>query len=179
MSLIEMKVGLVGTDEQGTPLVLLYDRSMTKALPLWMGAAGAQAIAQAIQKQNIVRPKTHQLFLTLAAKFNYEIKHVLVDTISDGIFLAKVVLGPASDDEQNSGAVGATLDIDARPSDAIALATFAGVPVLVSDTIMESAGLQINANHKIENDDFKRFLNGVKASDFKLDTPVELPPDEE
>ncbi|MBY0547252.1 MAG: bifunctional nuclease family protein [Candidatus Obscuribacterales bacterium] len=183
MSLIEMKIASVGVDPRGGHLVLLQDGAMKKALPIWIGMSEARAIAMAIQGKSPPRPLTHQLILSIIERFQYKVKHIIVDELKESTFTAKIVLEPAViEPKEQKGNLDARpmLEIDCRPSDAIAIATIEGTPLLVSKEVLTAAAVNIDLESRIkESDDFKKFLSTIKASDFKLDSPIELPPEEE
>jgi uncharacterized protein len=176
MSFIEMKIASIGMDQQGDHVVVLCDSEMTKALPIWIGQPEARAITLALRKQQMPRPLTHQLVLSVIEQFNYKLKQILLDELNNGTFLAKIVLEPSNDDQANSESK--LIQIDARPSDAIALATITEVPIFVVADVMKAAAVDFRIRTRKDLEDseaFKSFIKGVKASDFKLDGPLELP----
>ncbi len=178
MRMIQMYVGAVGVDRDGgSPIVILSDAGKNQALPIFVGLPEAQAISMAVAKVRSQRPMTHELLLSIIKRFGYRIREIVIDEIDSNTFKALIHLDP-----ENAGGTGAeeSITIDARPSDAIALATIAGAPVFVAPQVLSSAGVPIQQEpDEAEEEEFKKFLGEVKASDFKCDTPVELPEDEE
>lgn len=183
MTLIEMKIASVGVDPRGGPLVLLRDDAMKQGLPIWIGMAEARAIALAIQGKSPPRPLTHQLVVSIIEHFRYKVKHIVVDELKEGTFTAKIVLEPSSiqpRERLKDRSVGSTMEIDCRPSDAIAIATIEGAPLLVAAGVLSAAAVRIEKDAKeTDNEEFKKFLDNIKASDFKLQSPVDLPLDDE
>lgn len=173
MKLTEMKVAAIGVDEQGEHVVVLRDDTMEKSLPIWVGSSEARAIALAMHK-NVPppRPLTHNLLISMANSFDYKLREVHVTGLKDGTFLAKIVFEPDKNIKGHS-----VKELDARPSDAIALATLAQAPIFVTNELL-SDNIRIEVR-KTEDTDFKRFLGGLKASDFKLDGPLDLRPEED
>ena len=111
------------------PIVLLREGTGERYLPIWIGAVEATAIAFAQQGVVPPRPLTHDLFLTLFARLKVSLTRVVITDLRDDVYYATVHL---------SGS-GGELTLDSRPSDAIALAIRAKVPVLVEDRVFEKA----------------------------------------
>ena len=115
----------------GQHVVILKDREADRYLPIWIGIYEANAIALKITGITPERPITHDLMTNIFRDLGAEIKRVEVSSLSSDVFYARIVM--AVD--------GRTMDIDARPSDAIALAVRSEAPILVSDDVLEKAGV--------------------------------------
>ena len=100
-------------------------------LPIWIGPYEAEAIAIRLKNVDISRPLTHDLLNNVIGEMGGVIAHILVNDLRDDTFYA--VISVSIDDT--------TLEIDSRPSDAIALAVRAGVPIFVAETVMERASI--------------------------------------
>lgn len=100
-------------------------------LPIWIGPYEAEAIAIRLKNVDISRPLTHDLLNNVIGEMGGDIAHILVNDLRDDTFYA--VISVSID--------GTTLEIDSRPSDAIALAVRAGVPIFVAETVMERASI--------------------------------------
>ena len=100
-------------------------------LPIWIGPYEAEAIAIRLKNVDISRPLTHDLLNNVIGEMGGDIAHILVNDLRDDTFYA--VISVSIDDT--------TLEIDSRPSDAIALAVRAGVPIFVAETVMERASI--------------------------------------
>lgn len=173
MDNMEMRVSAIGVDQKsGDPVVVLNDTENTKYLPIWIGLPEARAITMAANKIVSTRPLTHDLLFSTISELGYTVKQILIDNIQSQTFMATIFLSarPGLGIREN-------IEIDARPSDAIALALTAGAPVLVSSSVVEQAGFPVEKEQSKE--DFSSFVQTVKASDFKLSEKVELPPDED
>jgi len=112
------------------PTIQLLGKRDKRLLSIAIGPAEMNAIAWPLRGMTPPRPLTHDLFLTLFSRFKVSLTRVVITDIRDDIFYAVVYL--------NAG--GPELQLDARPSDAIALAIRAKVPVLVEDRVFEKAG---------------------------------------
>jgi hypothetical protein len=112
-------------------VVVLREADSRRYLPIWIGAFEADAIALALQGHESQRPMTHDLLKSVFGELGATISHILVNDIQDSTFFARIVV------EQN----GHTIEIDARPSDAIALAVRSDVPIYVETHVFEQAGV--------------------------------------
>ena len=111
-------------------VVVLREADSRRYLPIWIGPFEADAIALALQGYEPQRPMTHDLLKSVFSELGATISHILVNDIDDSTFFARIVA------EQG----GHTLEIDARPSDAIALAVRSDVPIYVEPHVFERAG---------------------------------------
>ncbi len=115
----------------GNYALMLEDPASKRRIPLIIGTAEAQAIAMAMEKMIPVRPTTHDLFYDVLQRLNTTLTSVLIDRVDhNNVFFARLNL---------DGPTGSLL-LDARPSDAIALAVRAGCPVLVTSAVLEKTG---------------------------------------
>ena len=159
--MVEMKVeGLTLDPLTNMPIIILKDVSGDKALPIWVGFFEANAIALEIEKIATPRPMTHDLMKSLIANMKAEIKHILVSELKDNTFYAVISLTVGE----------ATLSIDSRPSDAIALALRAKAPIFVNESVIEAAkSLDLPDASKANTEDkdqWKRWLDNIKPQDF-------------
>jgi len=116
-------------------VVLLKDTSAERYLPIWIGPFEAEAIAMALQHVKPPRPMTHDLLKSILDEIKVKVSHVLVSELTENTFHALIMM----DIEDRH------LEIDARPSDAIALATRYGVPIYVEEAVMNEAGITPSA----------------------------------
>jgi hypothetical protein len=112
-------------------IVVLREVNAERYLPIWIGPYEAEAITIALQEIEVARPQTHDLLKSMMTTLNARLVRVEVVTLRDDVFFGSLVL------EYN----GQLVDIDTRPSDALALAVRAHVPILVSREVMDSAGI--------------------------------------
>ena len=127
----EVEVLAVALDPRTqTPAVLLEGKRDKRHLIMVIGPAEATGIALPLQGVTPPRPLTHDLFLTLFGRLNVQVTRVVITDLRDNIYYATLQLA----------APGTTFTLDARPSDAIALAIRAKVPVLVEDRVFDKAG---------------------------------------
>jgi uncharacterized protein len=112
-------------------VVVLRQVNEERFLPIWVGPYEAEAITVALQEIEMIRPLTHDLLKNLFGTFNAEIKRVEIVSLSEEIFFGNIV----------AEADGKEINIDSRPSDAIALAVRAHVSIFVDPSVMEQAGM--------------------------------------
>ncbi|WP_322792123.1 bifunctional nuclease family protein [Bellilinea sp.] len=112
-------------------IVVLREINAERYLPIWIGPYEAEAITIALQEIEVARPQTHDLLKNLLATFNARLVRVEVVALKDDVFFGNLVV------EYN----GHLVEIDSRPSDALALAVRAHVPILVAREVMETAGI--------------------------------------
>ncbi len=112
-------------------LVVLRDTASDRYLPIWVGPYEAESITVALQEIEMIRPLTHDLLKNLFTTFGAQIKRVEIVALREDIFYGNIV----------AEADGHTINVDSRPSDAIALAVRAHVPIMVDPTVMTSAGI--------------------------------------
>ncbi len=159
--MVEMKVeGLTLDPLTNMPIIILKDLEGVKSLPIWVGFFEANAIALEIEKITTPRPMTHDLIKNLVTIMKAEIKHILVSELKDNTFYAVISLQIGD----------STLTVDARPSDAIAIALRAKAPIFVNESVIESAkSLDIPEAVKeksVEKDQWKNWLDNIKPQDF-------------
>ncbi len=112
-------------------LVVLRQTDAERYLPIWVGPYEAEAITVALQEIEMIRPLTHDLLKNVFSTFNARIRRVEIVALRDDIFYGNIVA------ESN----GQVINIDSRPSDAIALAVRARVPILVDAAVMTAASI--------------------------------------
>jgi hypothetical protein len=113
-------------------VVILKDIDSDRYLPIWIGAFEADAIAVTLQEMEVPRPLTHDLLKNAIVELGGEVDYILISDLRNEVFYAKIVLQ----------ANGKHLEIDSRPSDAIALAVRLHVPVYIDDAVMGKAAVQ-------------------------------------
>lgn len=117
-------------------LVVLREIGRERYLPIWVGPYEAEAITIALQEVEVIRPLTHDLLKNVFTAFNARIKRVEIVALKEDIFYGNIVA------EVN----GKEMNLDSRPSDAIALAVRARAPILVDEAVMQTAGILPEAN---------------------------------
>lgn len=112
-------------------IVVLRESGADRYLPIWIGPYEAESITIALQEVEVARPQTHDLLKNVFNQLNARLLRVEVISLKDEVFFGNIV----------AEVDGRQLDIDSRPSDALALAVRAHVPIMVSQEIMDSAGI--------------------------------------
>jgi uncharacterized protein len=123
-------------------VVILKEVDGERHLPIWIGSYEAEAIAMELQGVSASRPLPYDLMRTIIDDMGGTVERIAVTDLSDDVFYARIVL------RQN----GREVEIDSRPSDAIALAVRSRVPILVDESVMEKAGVMLSADDEGEGD---------------------------
>jgi bifunctional DNase/RNase len=153
-------------------IVILKDINSDRYLPIWIGPCEADAITIELQEMPPQRPLTHDLLRSVIQELGGQIIHILISDLRNDVYYARIVV------EVN----GRQMEIDSRPSDAIALAVRARVPIFVSETVMERAAVhpeedvnltEMTAGAKTEDEErlsaFKDFVNTLDLDDLDDD----------
>lgn len=152
-------------------VVILKEKEAERYLPIWIGAAEADAIAVRLQEVSVARPLTHDLLRSVIDSLGGQVTSVVVNDLANDTFYAHIIL------DVN----GKQLEIDSRPSDAIALAVRARVPIFAEESVLERAGVlldqedgaasaeerpQVNAEELERMSAFREFIEGLDLDDF-------------
>ncbi len=130
--MVEMEVVNVFLDRsRGAPVVVLRTVGGDKYLPIWIGPPEAAAIAAELEHLTPARPLTHDLLVSVISNLGAEVRYVLISDLIDQTYYARVLLVPN----------GKAVEIDARPSDAIALALRADAPIYTYARVVREAGV--------------------------------------
>lgn len=133
---VEMFVGgLVLDPATQAPIVVLKDESGQITLPIWIGIAEATSIASAIKQVAMARPLTHDLFYDLLLELGITVQRVVITELKDSTYFSELVLGQGDK----------VLILDARPSDAIAMALRATAPIYVSQAVLDQARIAFSS----------------------------------
>jgi uncharacterized protein len=164
--MIEMFVACIALDARnGHPIVVLNDGTKRRALPIWIGMPEATAISKALDNFKPERPMTHDLLLNVITELGYKVKQVEINELASNTYFATIQL--KIDDPTHK--LDTTKPIDARPSDAIALALRAKCPIFVSAQVVADGTIPADfEKDELEAKEFKKFIEGLKASDFKM-----------
>ena len=154
----QMKVDKLGIDLlTHDPVVILKDMDGKRFLPILIGPFEATAIALALEGAPVPRPLTHDLMRSILESLDASLEQVVVHDIRESTFFAKLILRTD----------GELQEIDARPSDAIALALRMKAPIYVSDKIvLEESVSEKKADDDADIEKFKKFIDELKPSDF-------------
>lgn len=141
-------------------VVILRDATRERYLPIWIGPWEANAIAMKLQGVTPERPMTHDLFSQTLDELGVVVKQIIVSDLAEDTFRARLML------ELD----GRSLDMDARPSDAIALAVRAGVPIFATDAVLDRAAVVPETDEDEKLSVFREFVNSLN-----IDLPGEEP----
>lgn len=198
-ALIELKVMGIALDTRtGTPIVVLNDTDGRRALPIWIGTAEASAIIRHLEEIQSSRPMSHDLMLNLLKASGYKLDRVEIHDLNADTYYANLHLVPtepatgkaskgrasktatpaeATDEDVTPTASKAppeAIIVDARPSDAIALALRCEAPIFATPVVMAEGTISTDHDRdEREAEAFKDFVSNLKASDFKFDKDIE------
>ncbi|KKN06590.1 hypothetical protein LCGC14_1075630 [marine sediment metagenome] len=138
------------------PVVILKDVENKRFLPIWIGQFEATSILMELQGVKSTRPLTHDLMRSIFESLDIKLKKVVINNIEDGTFFARIHVESNSEE----------LDLDARPSDAIALAVRVKAPIYADEEVVEKASIISEDGEEEEVERFKDFIETVNPEDF-------------
>jgi bifunctional DNase/RNase len=150
----------------GSFALVLGEETGNRRLPIIIGMFEAQAIAIEIEKINPNRPMTHDLFRSFAMNFNFTVEEIVISDLKEGVFFAKIV---CSDSVKS-------VEIDSRPSDAIAVGLRFNVPIFTYENILSEAGIVLNDLNEEEENKEKEKEKKPKAKQEKVPKEKEPKP---
>ena len=151
------------------PIVLLKTTDGNKFLPIWIGHPEAAAILMKLQGATTPRPMTHDLVTDMLSQLDAQVVRITVTELRDSTFYAQITV------QQD----GSEIEIDSRPSDAIALAIRAEAPIFVADRVIEESAIEFEGEDvdqeqlEAEVAKFKHFLDEVTPEDFAVENGEE------
>jgi uncharacterized protein len=140
-------------------VVILREASGERYLPIWIGSWEAQAIAMRLQGVEAERPLTHDLLANLLDELGVAVRRIVVSDLADETYRARIILARAE----------AEIDVDARPSDAIALAVRVAAPIFATDAVLDRAAVIPEADEEERLSVFRDFVNSLGTD---LDPPA-------
>ena len=154
---IEMSIkGLMVDPVTNMPIVILRDKDGQRVLPIWVGIFEANAIALQIENVSTPRPMTHDLLRNVIHDLKASVQKVVVCDLQENTFYALIYVSLNGD----------TLAIDARPSDAIALALRARAPIFVEEAVLDNAKTLDFAPDKADADRLHKWLESLDPDDL-------------
>ena len=168
--MIEMHVAGIGLDAASrSPIVLLRDSSGRRQVPIWIDQAQAQNILAGLSDEAPSRPLSHDLMVSLLEAGGLRLDRVIIHTIEASTFRAVLKLSQAAGDgaAEEAAKVAARLELDARPSDAIALALRTGSSIWMLEEVVADASIPVDAEADAEDqDNFRRFLDSTSPAEL-------------
>jgi uncharacterized protein len=142
------------------PIVLLKTADGNKFLPIWIGHPEAAAILMKLQGAATPRPMTHDLVTDMLQQLDAQVVRICVTELRENTFYASITL------QQD----GSEIEVDSRPSDAIALAVRAEAPIFAADRVIEESAIEFEGEEVNEDeivDEFRKFLENVTPAEFE------------
>ena len=154
---VEIK-GLMMDPTSNVPIVILRNDDLEKVLPIWIGIFEANAIALRLEGVKSPRPMTHDLLSNLVDLLDGRIQRVVITDLADNTFFAQIyILMPGESNPRL---------LDARPSDAIALALRSEAPVFVDESVFDKATHDSSSSYSEEEERIKKWLEEVDPDDL-------------
>jgi bifunctional DNase/RNase len=151
-------------------VVILKEKGTNRYLPIWIGPSEADAIAVKLQNVELSRPLTHDLLQSVISTLGASVDYIVVSGLKEDTFYARLALNID----------GVKLDIDSRPSDALALAVRVGAPIYAEESVLEKAGIILEeetgksiSEGKVDEQElqglsaYKDFINTLDLEDFR------------
>ena len=152
--------GLTMDPASNTPIIILKSEEDDLAIPIWIGLLEATSIASALQNIKYERPMTHDLFKNFSDTLNISISKIEVCDLKDNTFYARIYFVTKD----------SNFDIDARPSDAIALALRFNAPIFVEDSVMQKSKISDGAAEVVDTSEegkkWADYLENLSPDDF-------------
>ena len=148
--------GLIMDQNSQTPIVILQDQNRSRFLPIWIGAAEANAIVLEIEGVRPPRPLTHDLIVNVLTTLDAQVTQIVVTDLRDGTFFAAIHLRTAAGD----------VEVDSRPSDAMALALRVDAPILVAEPVLEEASQDQRTERLRYDEVMKKYLEDIDDEDL-------------
>ena len=148
------------------PIVLLKTADGNKFLPIWIGHPEAAAILMKLQGASTPRPMTHDLVTDLLTHLDAQVVRITVTELRESTFYAQITV------QQD----GSEVEIDSRPSDAIALAIRSDAPIYAAESVIEESAIEFEGEEVNEEEivsEFKRFLDHVSPDEFAVEDEEE------
>jgi bifunctional DNase/RNase len=136
-------------------VVILREADRERYLPIWIGSWEAQSIAMKLQGVEAERPLTHDLLVSILSHLGVSVRHIVVSDLADETYRARIVLVSGGDD----------YEIDARPSDAIALAVRVSAPIFATEAVLDRASVIPEADEEERLTVFRDFVNSLADVD--------------
>jgi uncharacterized protein len=164
--MIEVRVAHLGLDRTtNTPVVILQEKEGERVLPIWIGPAEASAIAMELAGVKFARPLTHDLLKQLIVGLGAKLNRVLITQVKENTYYAE--LDVRRDDH--------VIQIDARPSDSIAIALRLNAPIFTQDDLLELTSVDTGEPAKdaeaLDSEKLKSYLQNLDPEDFGKFTP--------
>lgn len=156
--MIEMKVAGIALDAiTRSPIVLLKDASDRRALPIYIGQEQARAIMSALENQKPPRPLTHDLMVNILETWNMTLEKVIIHSLQKDTFYAALIVQQGDIKKE----------IDARPSDAIAVALRTNTPIWVMEEVVADASIPVDRDaDEAEQQAFREFISNLRPEDL-------------
>jgi bifunctional DNase/RNase len=152
--------GLAMDPKNNSPILLLKEDGAQRALPVWIGMYEANAIATCLAGMESPRPMTHDLLYNTVTQAGFKVTRVVITELKDTTFFAIVYLNSASGD----------MELDARPSDAVALAVRSDAPIYVMEDILDRSAVDMSTIEKeaaaSQKDEWLEMLENMDPEDY-------------
>ncbi len=161
----EVTVAHLGVDRtNNSPVVILREKDGSRVLPIWIGPAEASAIAMELQGVKAARPMTHDLLKQVIGGLGGTLRRVVISAVKENTYFAELMILRGED----------AFQVDARPSDSIAIALRCGAPIFTSDDLLGDSGVESDLpspDPSAEAERLRQYLEKLDPQDFGKFTP--------
>ena len=152
--------GLAMDPKNNSPILLLKEEDVQRALPVWIGVYEANAIAMSLAEMESPRPMTHDLLYNTITQAGYKVSRVVITELKDTTFFAVIYLNSNSGD----------MELDSRPSDAVALAVRSEAPIFVMEDVLDRSAVDMSTLEEDasahEKDEWLEMLENMDPEDY-------------
>ncbi len=152
--------GLAMDPKNNSPILLLKEDGTRRALPVWIGTYEANAIATRLAEMEMPRPMTHDLLYNIITQAGYKVSRVVITELKDTTFYAVIHLESGAGD----------MELDSRPSDAVALAVRAEAPIFVTEDVLVRSGIDMSTIEEeadsTKKDEWLEMLESMDPEDY-------------
>ena len=166
MTVESIRVSLVNYQR----VLILKEKNTDRYLPIWIGPAEADSIAYELQKVSVARPLTHDLMKSIIGELGAQVTSIIINDLANDTFFARIIMD----------AGGRYLEVDSRPSDAVALAVRVSAPIFAAESVLDKAGIVMEPEvlkggasaRKLTEEEiqklapFRDFINSLDLEDF-------------
>ena len=155
--MIEVNINTIALDTKtGTPGVILKEKDGEGALPIWIGPFEADAISRALNGEKFSRPLTHNLLVNIIKGLKAKVIKVVINDLRENTYFARIYIQREEE----------IVEIDARPSDSLAIAALSKCPIYIEERVIEQSEMSIEEDQEVQKKRLQDYLKRLNPTDF-------------
>ncbi len=155
--MIEVNINTIALDTKtGTPVVILKEKDGEGALPIWIGPFEADAISRALNGEKFSRPLTHNLLVNIIKGLKAKVIKVVINDLRENTYFARIYIQREEE----------IVEIDARPSDSLAIAALSKCPIYIEERVIEQSEMSIEEDQEVQKKRLQDYLKRLNPTDF-------------